>query len=669
MPETHITIGVAGHVDHGKTSLVKRLTGIDTDRLKEEKRRGLTIEPGIALLELPSGKSVALVDVPGHSDFLKHTIRGLSAVDMALLVVAADDGVMPQTLDHLEILRILGAQQGLVVISKADLVDEETLELAELEIREIVQGTAFADQPVIPFSSLTGRGLSEIRSALENGLTKVKARSLKAPFRLWIDQVRSFPGFGTVVSGTIGSGVIHRDDPLVLYPNAKETKARFLEVHHRRVDQAVAGQRVGINLHKINTQEVKPGMVLARPGWLQPIRFLNAELSLSGRTKLPLTDHQRVKLHVGTGLNQARVVLMTRSTLQPGETGLVQFRLDEPLAAAPRDSFVISPMNYNTVIGGGIIIEPSLEKFRAGKAEKTLTFLRPLRRQDLKTVTGLYFLRHPLRPVKAEEIAQFTGFPEEPVRKELLARVKSGELLNLNQQGFFPRARYESLKKELPGIMQEIFRQDAFKLTVAADEIRCRLHPGLHEAPFERLLAALLKEGKVLKTDLGYGLPGHQVSLPVEQEKLAEKLLHHAQRLGFASFSAGFFCRLHGRVYEKREIQKLLDHLQRRKLLVRLNDNRFLTFEAMEVIKDKVAHIIRTRERFTLQDAKEVLGYGRTHAIPVLEYLDTIGFTRRIGDERFLVEKVPAKTNTPPVETIPAPGEESGKRAVNPEIQ
>ncbi len=394
--ETGITVGVAGHVDHGKTSLVKRLTGIDTDRLKEEKRRGSTIEPGAAPLKLPSGNSVALVDVPGHSDFLKNTIRGLSAVDMAMLVVAADDGVMPQTLDHLEVLRMLGARSGFIILSKADLVDEETLELAELEIRETVKGTVFEDQPVIPFSFLTGRGFSEILIALDNGLEKVGTRSIQAPFRLWIDQTRSLSGFGTVVSGTIYSGVIHRDDPIHLFPRFKETKARFQEVHHRKVDQAVAGQRVGINLHKISAQEVKPGMVLAAPDFLRPVRFLNAELTLLSRAKLPLVDRQRIKLFLGTSLIQARVVLMTRDRLYPGETGLVQFRLDDPLAVIPRDPFVIGPMNYNSVIGGGTIIEPTQEKFRAVKVEKVLAYLRPLRRNDLKTVTGLYFRGAPI---------------------------------------------------------------------------------------------------------------------------------------------------------------------------------------------------------------------------------------------------------------------------------
>ena len=248
-----ITTGIAGHVDHGKTSLVRYLTGIDTDRLKEEKRRGLSIEPSVAPLQLPSGRRIALMDVPGHSDFLRNTVRGLSLVDMAILVVAADDGVMPQTRDHLEVLNFLQAKGGCIVLSKADVVDIETLELAEIEIRELVSGSFLEQKPVIPFSALDGRGVEEILLAFESEADRANGKLVSAPFRLWIDQVRSFPGFGTVVSGTMLSGNVGQDDTVELLPSRKQAKVRFIEVHHERVDRAVAGQRVGLNLNGISS--------------------------------------------------------------------------------------------------------------------------------------------------------------------------------------------------------------------------------------------------------------------------------------------------------------------------------------------------------------------------------------------------------------------------------
>ena len=408
-----ITVGVAGHVDHGKTSLVRCLTGIDTDRLKEEKRRGLSIEPSVAPLQLPSGSQIALVDVPGHSDFLKNTIRGLSSVDTAILVVAADDGVMPQTKDHLEVLKFLKAKGGFIVLSKADVVDVETLELAEMEIREIVEGSFLEAKPVIPFSAMDGRGIHDILLAMESEAERVAGKALQDPFRLWIDQVRSFPGFGTVVSGTVLSGSIRRDDIVGLLPSGKQAKVRFIEVHHQRVEQAVAGQRVGINLHGISLQEVNLGTVLAAPGVLSPAGLLNAELSLLPTARRPILSRQRVKLYLGTYCATALLVMMENERLHPGETALVQLRLQEPLAVLPRDPFVISPMNLHCVIGGGKILETPKEKFRAAKAEKTLAYLQPLQREDVKSILGLYFSKFPSRPVTAEEISSATGFPVE----------------------------------------------------------------------------------------------------------------------------------------------------------------------------------------------------------------------------------------------------------------
>jgi selenocysteine-specific elongation factor len=639
--EKHLTIGVAGHVDHGKTALVKCLTGIDTDRLKEEKQRGVSIEPGIALLSLPSGKQLALMDVPGHSDYLKNTIRGLSSVDLAILVVAADDGVMPQTLDHLEVLKVLRAKSGLVVLSKTDLVDEETIELAELEIREAVRGSFLEDKPVIPFSAVIQRGLPDILSALEKETKKAQGKSIKSPFRLWIDQARHFPGFGTVVSGTVQSGIIRQDDTLQLLPGGKETKVRFLEVHHQKVSQAMAGQRVGINLQKVSLQEVSLGMVLSEPGALQPAFFLNAELSLLNKAARPLLDRQRIKLYIGTGLFQAMVIMMNGSRLDPGQTGLVQFRLQEPLAVLPKDPFVISPMNTNTVIGGGIILETTKEKYRLVKTEKMVGYLAPLLQGDQETVIQKWFERFPDRTISVKEMTFKTGFSEESLIKTLTDWAKAGRLIDLGDGKFFPKERCETLKKKLIEEAATIFNRDAFKLSVAAEELRCRLDTFLEDILFESLLQSVIKAGRLIKLDGLYRIPNLSGRLSRKQEKLTERLLDYARNLKYESFSAGYFCKVFQDRLEQKEVQKLLDHLHARKRLIRLNNNRFLTPEALEEIKDKVKEVVQVKGNFSIGDIKEVFGYGRTGGIPILEHLDTIGFTWRIGDVRVLTEKNP----------------------------
>jgi selenocysteine-specific elongation factor len=642
MKEKHITVGVAGHVDHGKTALVHCLTGINTDRLKEEKQRGVSIEPGIALLSLPSGHSIALVDCPGHSDYLKNTIRGLSSVDMAILVVAADDGVMPQTLDHLEVLKVLKAESGFVVLNKTDLVDEETIELADLEIRETVQGTFLENKPIIPFSALDQRGLPEILSTLEKLRKKVQGKSTQSPFRLWIDQARHFPGFGTVVSGTVQSGFIKQDDMVQILPSRKETKVRFLEVHHQKVDEAIAGQRAGINLHKVSLEEIGLGMMLAAPETVRPTHLLNAELTLLSKTSSPLWNRQRIKLYIGTGLFQAMVVMMKGQRLEPGQTGLVQFRLQEPVALLPKDPFVISPMNRNSVIGGGSILEITREKFRTVKAKKTVDYLEPLFQGDLKTLIQRYCERFPNRTLSPEALASDTGFFKESILKTLADRVKDGTLIDLGGGFFFPKGRFEILKKKLLEDAVNLLSRDVFRLSVGPEELRHLLDPSMEEVLFASLLQSVLKAGRLIKVDGLYRIPDWGGRLSPKQEKLTDRLLDHARQLGYESFSAGYFCKLYKDGFAQKEVQKLLDHLHAQKKLIRLNDNRFLTPEALEDLERKVEEVIWTKGSLGLGDIKEVFGYGRTRGIPVLEHLDTIGFTYRVGDKRILAGKIGA---------------------------
>ena len=563
------------------------LTGIDTDRLKEEKRRGLSIEPSVAPLGLSSGMTLSLVDVPGHSDYLKNTIRGLSSVDMAILVVAADDGVMPQTLDHLEVLKFVKAKSGIVVLSKADLVDEEVLELAELEIREVLAGTFLEGSPIIPFSAEDGRGRGEILAAMEVAAREVNSKSSDAPFRLWIDQVRSFSGFGTVASGTILSGKLLRDDPLQLLPSLKETKARFLEVHHQRVDLALTGHRVGINLHRVSLDDVRVGMTLAVPGTINPGYILNAELSVIPKVRQAILDRQRVRLYAGAFSTNALVVLMGKARLNPGETGLVQFRLLQPHAMLPQDPFVVSPMNMPCVVGGGTILEVAKEKYRVVKRGKVVPYLLPLQQGDVKTATELFFQKFPHRPLSALEIASNTGFSLAGIDMQIASKVRSGELIKMGDRGFFPRASYDTLKKQLAEVARTILSQDAFKMAANGEELKHRLEPSLDDALFERMLAELCKEEKLAKVDAGYRVPRLTVKLSSGRERVVAQLLDYAREQGCATFGAGTFCKLHGKTFNLKEIQKLLDFLHGQKKLVRLKDGRFLTCEALEDIKRK----------------------------------------------------------------------------------
>jgi len=631
-----LTAGIAGHVDHGKTSLVRCLTGIDTDRLRIEKERGLSIESGIAPMGLSSGGTIAVVDVPGHTDFLKNTIRGLSAVDLGILVVAADDGVMPQTLEHIQVLDFFGAKGGFMVLSKADLVDDETLEMAELEIRELTEGTFLEEKPVVPFSSMDQRGIEEIRLRIEEATEEVSNKDPYAPFRCWIDQVKGFAGFGTVASGTILSGSLRQDDALHLLPSGLETRARSLESHHETCSKAWAGQRVGINLHRVPVHKIRRGMLLAAPGSVEPTYLLNVDLQVLERASKPIRNRQRVKLYLGTSVTNTLVVIMEKERLEPGERGLVQFRLMRPVASLPGDSFVICLLNVQTVIGGGKVIEVPREKYRRARASTMLPYLKALQENDLKGFVEHFFRGNACRPVTSGELARDTGFPVALVESEIKARVTSGELISFKSRGVFRKTLYQELKANLPGVVERILRQNPLKITVPAEEIRRQLAPSLDEAPFQRMLAELCNEQKLQKNDGGFRIQDLSVTLPQEKEKLVQLCLDYARKSDFIPFSSDTIWKLNNKEFDKREIQRVLIYLRDSGELVRINDGRFLTTFAFEGMKTKISHVIVQKGVFTLGDLKGTLGYGRCVGVPVLEYLDSVGFTLRKENGRVL---------------------------------
>jgi len=637
-----VTIGIAGHVDHGKTSLVRILTGIETDRLEEEKRRGLSIESGVAPFLSSSGLNIALVDVPGHTDFLKNTIRGLSCVDMAILVVAADDGVMPQTREHLDILDLFGAKTGFVVLSKADVVDRGTLELAELEIREVVRGSVFQGKPVIPYSASDRRGLDDIRSAIEAEAARLESKSDDDPFRLWIDQVSAVAGFGTVVTGTILSGTLSQDDSLVLLPSGVETRVRTLETHHKLTEKAYAGQRIGISLHRVPLDQVSRGMLLAAPGLLDHSFLLNVNLKVLDTVKAPIRNRQRVKLYLGTSVTNTLVVLMEKQTLQPGEHGLAQLRLMKPVPAMPRDPFVICPLNVNTVTGGGIVLEIPREKFRAVKAQKTLPYLSALKSSDLANCVQQFFDAHMDQLLLPEELARTSGFSVGETKALLKEKERAGEVLNFRNKFFFGKRRYDQLKKEAPRVLQDILSKDPMKRNVKAEELRRHLSPQLEEEPFQRMLSDLCRDGNLVKMDGGFQVSGVSANLSPQQAKLAALCMSYAQKSGFAPFSADTVWRLPDMKHEKQDIEKMLSYLRNEGKVVRLKDGRYIPAECLEAIKEKVKGVVATNGVFTLDDLRTTLGYGRRIGVIVLEYLDAIGFTSRRGEGRVLRETISA---------------------------
>ncbi|SMC22574.1 selenocysteine-specific elongation factor [Desulfacinum hydrothermale DSM 13146] len=633
-----VTIGIAGHVDHGKTSLVRRLTGVDTDRMPEEKRRGLTIEPGVAPLRLTSGRVLSLVDVPGHKDYLRNAVRGLAAVQGAVLVVAADDGVMPQTRDHLDILQLLGARTGMVVLSKADRVDEETLEYARLEIEDLTEGTFLEGCPIVVFSAQDGRGTPRILKELERLASRLDGGDMARPSRIWIDRVRSVAGHGTVVSGTLHCGVLRENDPLAILPAGRLTRVRSLEVHHRKVKRAQAGQRVGVALHHVTTKEVGPGMLLAQPGTVEAAPYLNVDLGMLRNATHKLFHQQRIRVHVGTACVQGRVHLLHRTCLEPGEQAIAQIRLEEAVGCLAEDRFVVSFLGDSAIAGGGRILEPTREKLRPAKAGRMLPYLHCLQRGDLEGALEHLFARSPYTPLSTTQATVAMGFRREVVSQVLQRWCQDGRLVVLEDGRYVRKRDHGNLRRKFLDTMVDILSSNPLKEWVSGEELRARVHMKLDPEWTRHLLTDLCRRGLMDDGEGGYRMPQRKRNWTPHQKEIRNAILTFARRAGLSSFAAGTFCDHHRGRFHPSEVQRILDHLAAQKHLVRLQDGRYITREALAAVEQRVRSWIQAKGALRLSDCPQALGYGRTRAVAVLEHLDAMGVTIRLDDRRLLAK-------------------------------
>lgn len=633
--ERHYTIGIAGHVDHGKTTLVAALSGVDTDRMKAEKERGLSIEFGIAPLLLPSGRQVSLVDVPGHRDYMKNTLRGLSAVDAAILMVAANDGVMPQTREHLEILRFFDVKTGFSVLSKADLVDRETLEMAILEVQDLLKGSFFEDGPVIPFSCVDGRGRDEIIGVLDSmAFTGIPDKHHSKPFRLFIDQIRIFQGLGTVVSGTILSGSVRRGDRLEILPLGKTTRVRSLEVHHRSVEEAAAGSRVGINLQGISAKELSRGMVLSAPGSFRPAEFLNAEVELCAMPGYSLRTGQRVKVHIGSAVVGAFAVIMGRDRLAAGERGLVQFRLMEPIGAAPLDRYVVTQMNTPSILGGGKILETTSLKFRRARAERLIPYLMEMQTGDPRRILKAALTAHPRKTISAKILSNASGLESAAFERPIHELVKAGDLLPVGAQSFLAAGEVKEAKREILSAVEKALAADPFRDQVGPSQIAAAIPWNLEAPVLDFLLQEMVREGVLSFTNGGYAPKDPDQRPGIVRDPLLVKVLEALEASGTVSVTVGLVCEVLGLDEEKAKVRRLLIYLVSKKQVVMLGNERYISRRGLEHAKERVRTWISEHGRLLPADCNPVLGCGRTTGLPVLEHLDSIGFTVRRGNER-----------------------------------
>ena len=610
-------LGTAGHIDHGKSALVHALTGIDPDRLREEKERGMTIDLGFAWLKLPSGREVGIVDVPGHERFIKNMLAGVGGIDMTLLIVAANEGVMPQTREHLAILDLLGVKRGIVVISKKDLVDEELLSLVTLEVEELIKPTTLSKAPIVAVSAVTGEGLPSLISAIDELLRSTEPRRDVGRPRLPIDRVFTISGSGTVVTGTLIDGSLSRGQEAEIVPPGLRSRLRGLQTHKARIDTASPGSRVAANLLGIATSELKRGDVLTNPGWLIPTTMLDVKLHLLPYLHRPLRHNATVSFHTGTAEAMAKVRLLDKEELKPGEAGWAQLTLDKPVAVVKDDRFIIrSPQE---TLGGGGIIDPHARRHRR---------FRPAIIQSLKSresgtaqevIMATLETRQPLEQVTLLAQCELPASEAQPAIEELIQQEKVVRIGQGEHRLLFTRTGWERLAEKAVAIVQDYHRRFPVRPGMPKVELESKL-----KLPSIGALRRLFEEGVLIEAGAAVRFPSHQIRLTQEQQAKIKAFLNSLAQNPYAPPS------------DLIPEPDLLNLLVEQRQVVKVSDSVVFAASAYDEMERRVTAYIKEKGKVTLAEVRDLFGTSRKYAQALLEYLDEKKITRRIGDERVL---------------------------------
>ncbi|RKO67063.1 selenocysteine-specific translation elongation factor [Desulfofundulus salinus] len=631
---THLIIGTAGHVDHGKTMLVKALTGVDTDRLKEEKERGISIELGFASLTLPSGRQAGIVDVPGHERFIKNMLAGVGGIDLVLLVIAADEGIMPQTKEHMDIIQLLQIARGVVVLSKVDLVDREWLDLVREEVVEFLKGTILEGAPVVEVSSVTGQGLDELLRTIDLVAQEVKEKPATGYVRLPVDRVFSITGFGTVATGTLWSGILRTGDALEIMPRKIAARVRTLQVHGRKVEEARAGQRVAVNLTGVEVEEVPRGSVLATPGSLTPSYRLDARFVLLG-TARPLKNRSRVRLHLGTAEIMCRVILLDRDELTPHETALAQLELEEPAVAVRGDRFVVRSYSPVRTIGGGKIIDPVAPKHRRLRREVIESLLT--REKGTPEELLLQQLNSHRTILTAEELVRASGLDENTVKDTLHSLVEKKQVRSIpleNQVYYLLQEVYLQWAENMRLMLQEYHRDFPLREGFPKEEMRSRLFAGLNSKQFQSLLQVMEEDGLVKLYAQEVALTEFTPKPNPKQEQQIQQLLEIYREGNCQPPAWGEATRRVG--LESHTAQEILQYLLKKCMLVRVADDLYFHPACVDRARQALVDYLREKGEITVGETRDLLQTSRKYALPLLEYFDREKTTRRVEDKRVL---------------------------------
>ena len=630
-----IILGTAGHIDHGKTALIKALTGINTDRLKEEKLRGITIELGFAFLDLPGGQHLGIVDVPGHEKFVKNMVAGATGIDIVAMVIAADEGVMPQTREHMEICTLLGIKHGLVVLTKTDLVDEEWRELVIEDVGDFVKGTFLERAPIVPVSSITGQGIPEFIKTLEELSARIPSRPPSSLFRLPVDRVFTMKGFGTVITGTLISGHVQVGDTVMLYPSGITSKVRGIQVHNQSVTTAENGMRTAINFQGLEKAVANRGDVLSNPGALKPSYMVDVSFHYLNSNKKPIKNRARVRLHTGTSEVLGIIILIDREELLPGDTAIAQMRLDSPVAVIKDDRFVIRSYSPVRTIGGGNVINPIPQKHRRFKSD-VIEGLTGLIDHQPEEIISYHVAESGYQGVTYSDLKIMTSLHEKQLQK-MIQDLLSNQIIILadrENQTYIHRNSFDTFKTETSGYLNSYHKANPLKTGMSKEELKSKFPAALGTRPFNLMLNQMIKDKAVVSEDNVVRMASYKVSLGVDQADIKKKILDAYLKNGL---TPPYFKELKTSFDIEASLAKdVLMLLMDEGMIVKVKEDLYFDAQAVKDLGKRLVDFLRNHGEISTPQFKEMTGVSRKYLIPLIEYFDAHNVTIRIGDIRKL---------------------------------
>jgi len=633
-----VVLGTAGHIDHGKTALIKLLTGYDCDRLPEEKARGITIELGFTHMTLPDSTQIGIVDVPGHERFVRTMVSGAAGIDMVMLVVAADEGIMPQTVEHLAICKILGIRRGLIAVTKADLADEDLLLLVHGEIESLVSGTFLERAPIVNVSSVTGQGKDELTAAIARVAEQVAAKTTDGVFRLPIDRVFTMKGFGTVVTGTCISGCIKTGEEVAALPSGLATRIRGIQVHSEPVEEAFAGQRVAINLQGVERDQVERGDMLIRPGSISATYMCDVMIEILPSCPRPLRYRSRTRMHVFTREAMARVIPMSAEVLEPGSSGWGQLRLEEPLVLAPGDRFVLRSYSPMTTIGGGAVVHPCPVKHKR-PFEETVHDLEILHSGDSASQIMALIRQSAGNGIALQKISFLTRLSQKEISETIKKLSSQGDIARFDQEqeAYASTTWISDFGKKAVDFIAAYHRKNPMAAGPAKSAVMEAMGKNVNPKLSAKILAGLIKEGRAIADVNTVHLPSHDPAAVGLGARIRQKILEKIEAAGLEAPIQKELIEIEpGR---EKEAEEILNQLTAEGLVVRAGLQLYFSPKAIDQAAQKVAEYLQTHDKIDAQGFKALFGLSRKYTIPLGEHLDELKVTLRIGDARILRKK------------------------------